>query len=122
MATRVDRTIAQPPGPGIGQPVADGFRASDIVLTEIAKLQNDGEYTRRDLGELRTDMRDLRDRMSKLEVRVDHLPSKGFIVGVVMIALTLIGGLLTVAPKLQTWAGISPPVATSAVAPAKSTN
>ena len=83
-------------------------RPSDIVLTEIAKLQNDGDYTKRDLGEMRTDMRDMRDRMSKLEVRVDHLPSKEFIVTVVMISLTLVGGLLTVAPKLQSWAGTAP--------------
>jgi chromosome segregation ATPase len=126
---------------------ADAFRASDFVLTEIAKLQAAGEYTKHELGELRTEVRDLRtevrdlrtdvrdlqtageytkrelvelrtdvrdlrmnvrdlgDRMSKLEVRVDHLPSKGFIVVVVTIALTIIGGLLSVAPKLQSWTG-----------------
>ena len=100
-----DRTTVQSPEPGVGTPQRDDGRSSDILLVELAKLQSDGEYIKRDLGEVRTDMRDLRDRMSRLEVRVDHLPSKGFIVGVVMIALTLIGGLLTVAPKLQSWAG-----------------
>jgi hypothetical protein len=101
---------------------ADAFRVSDFVLTEIAKLQTAvsvlqtaGEYTKRELVEVRTDMRDLRrdvrdlrDRMSKLEARVDHLPSKGFIVVVVTIALTIIGGLLSVAPKLQSWVGAAP--------------
>jgi hypothetical protein len=53
-------------------------------------------------------MRDLRERMAKLEVRVDHLPSKEFIIKVVLISLTLMGGLLTIAPKLQSWAGTSP--------------
>jgi hypothetical protein len=91
---------------------ADAFRASDVLWAEIAKLQiaiailqTAGEYTKRELVELRTDVRDLRDRLSKLEVRVDHLPSKSFIVVVVTIALTIIGGLLSVALKLQSWVG-----------------
>jgi hypothetical protein len=85
-------------------------RTADIVLTEIAKLQSDAEYTKRDLGEFRADMRDVRDRMARLEVRVDHLPSKGFIVGAVVIALTIISGLLAIAPKLQGFAGTAPTV------------
>jgi hypothetical protein len=75
------------------------------MLVEIAKLQSDGEYNRRDLGEVRTDMRDMRDRMARLEVRVDHLPSKGFIVGATILALAVVGGLLAAAPKLQSLAG-----------------
>jgi hypothetical protein len=39
---------------------ADAFRASDFVLTEIAKLQAAGEYTKHELGNLRTEVRDLR--------------------------------------------------------------
>lgn len=85
--------------------VESDHRTSDIVLVEIAKLQSDREHDRSDLNELRSDMREMRDRMARLEVRVDHLPSKGFIVGVVVTALVIGGGLLTVAPKLQTWAG-----------------
>jgi hypothetical protein len=79
----------------------------DVLHTEVTKIQVDGDYTKKFLGELQTDMRDVRERMAKLEVRVDHLPSKGFIVGVVVLALTVIGGLLTVAPKLQSLAGTS---------------
>ena len=75
-------------------------RPSDIVLTEIAKLQSDGEHTKAHIGELRTDVRDLRDRMARLEERVSHLPSKGFIVGVVTSALLIVGGFLTVMPRL----------------------
>jgi hypothetical protein len=100
-----DRTTVQAPDPGIGTPPRDSGRSLDVLHTELAKIQVDGDYTKSFLSELKVDMRDMRDRMAKLEVRVDHLPSKGFIVGVVMLALTLIGGLLTVAPKLQMWAG-----------------
>jgi len=39
--------------------------------------------------------------LARLETRVDHLPSKGFIVVVVTTALIIIGGLITVAPKIQ---------------------
>lgn len=117
-----EKSTSQPPSPGVGQPSAKSYRASDIVLTEIAKLQSDGEYTRRDLGETRTDMRDLRDRMAKLEVRVDHLPSKEFIIKVVLVSLTLMGGLLTIAPKLQSWAGTSPAsTSVPALSPAQKT-
>ena len=100
-----DRTIIQSPEPGIGAPPRDAGRSLDVLHTEIVKIQVDGDYTKKFLGELQTDMRDVRDRMAKLEVRVDHLPSKGFIVGVVVLALTLIGALVTIAPKLQSLAG-----------------
>ena len=58
-----------------------------------------------DVRELHADMRDVRDRMTKLEVRVEHLPSKGFIVLVVTTSLLIAGGLVTIAPKLSSWAG-----------------
>jgi hypothetical protein len=104
-----DRTIStQPPEPGVGTPPRDPSRSVDVVLIEIAKIQSDGEYLKRDLGEVRGDMRDIRDRMARLEVRVDHLPTKGFIVGAVIASLTIIGALLAIAPKLQSAAGMAP--------------
>jgi hypothetical protein len=105
-----DRTSGQPPpDPGVGQPPPT--RSSDILLTEIAKLQSDGEHLRRDLTETRADMKDIRDRMARLEVRVDHLPSKGFIVAVVTSALLIVSAIATIAPRL--WgsaAGTTPPI------------
>jgi hypothetical protein len=109
-----DRTTIQSPEPGVGTPPRDTGRSLDVLQTEIAKIQVDGDYTKKFLGELRTDVRDVRDRMAKLEVRVDHLPTKGFIVAAVIASLTIIGGLLTVAPKLRSWAGTAPPSATAA--------
>jgi hypothetical protein len=94
-----DRTISEPSGPGIGQPPRD--RSADILLTEVAKLQADGEHIKGYLGEFRADIRDMRDRMARLEERVAHLPGKGFIVAVVTTALVIAGGFLTVAPKLS---------------------
>ena len=100
-----DRTTVQAPEPGVGQPPQGSLRSADIFLVELAKLQTDAEYLKRDLTEARTDMREIRDRMTRLEVRVDHLPTKGFIVAAVVAALTIVGGLVTIAPKLQRWAG-----------------
>jgi hypothetical protein len=105
-----DRTTIQAPDPGVGTPPRDLSRSQDVLLTEVAKLQSDGEYAKQFLAELRTDMRDLRDRMAKLEERVLHLPSKEFIVGVVVTALVIVGGLTTIAPKLWSWAGTTPVV------------
>jgi hypothetical protein len=102
-----DPRVTQAPQPGVGTPPRDQ-RSSDIALIEIAKLQSDAEHLKQDLGETRGDMRDIRDRMTRLEVRVDHLPSKGFIVAVVTAALAIATGLATVAPKLQSIAGTAP--------------
>jgi hypothetical protein len=97
----------QPPDPGVGPPPS-GFgrdRDLDILQTEVTKIQVDGEYTKKFLGELQVDMRDMRERMAKVEVELKHLPSKGFIVGVVTTSLLIAGALVTIAPKLWSWAG-----------------
>lgn len=103
-----DRTITQAPDPGVGKTPRDLSRSADVVLVEIAKLQSDGEYLKRDLSETRADMRDIRDRMTRLEVRVDHLPTKGFIVTAVIASLTIVGALVAIAPKLQSLVGTAP--------------
>ena len=107
-----DRTTPPAPDPAAAQPSADRGRTLDALHTDVAKIQVDGAYTkqavgelRADVRELRADMRDVRDRITKLEVRVEHLPSKGFIVLVVTTALVIAGGLVTIAPKLSSWAG-----------------
>ncbi|WP_295846497.1 hypothetical protein [Tardiphaga sp.] len=91
-------TISTPPEPCSAQPRS---RSPDLTLAEIVKLQSDAEYIKRDVSELRTDFRDVRDRLARLEERVLHLPGKGFIVVVVTTALVIIGGLVTIAPKPQ---------------------
>lgn len=72
----------------------------------VAKLETDVEYIKRDVSQLAGDMRDVRDRMTRLETRVDHLPSKGFIVTCSSVTLVLLGALFTLAPKLQALLGI----------------
>jgi hypothetical protein len=94
-----------------------GARVSDIVLTEVAKLQADGEHIKTFLAELRTDMRDIRDRMRALEVTVDHRPTKEFIITVVVVALGIAGAFVTIAPALQKWVGTHEPALVGAPTP-----
>ena len=83
------------------------FRSADITLVEIAKLQADGEHLKSAMVDFRKDIREVRERIVALEVNVSHLPGKGFIVAVVLTALTLAAALIAVAPKLQQWVGTS---------------
>jgi hypothetical protein len=78
------------------------------LLTEIAKLDVDVQYLKRDLTESRTDIRDMRDRLARLEERVAHLPSKGFIVTVVLASLAIATSFLTLAPRLWNSSGVVP--------------
>lgn len=86
-------TTIQSPDPGVGPPPRDDSRLSDILHVEIGKLQNDGEHIKNLLGEVRADVKDVRDRLIRLETNVSHLPGKGFTVVVVTSAL-LIGGAI----------------------------
>lgn len=66
---------------------------------------------RADIREVRTDMRDVRDRLTKLEVRVDHLPTKGFIVTSVVVTLGVMTAPITFQDRIQRLARQMPPVA-----------
>lgn len=96
-----ERSASTPPEAPVGPPPRDQQRSADIALVEIAKLQTDGQYIRRDIDDARKDVRDMRDRVKSLEIKVDHLPSKGFIVAVVIAALSVLTGVFAVMPRLQ---------------------
>ncbi|MGU3539477.1 hypothetical protein [Methylobacterium sp. A54F] len=74
-------------------------------MERIAKLETWMEVVRTDVAALKADIRDVRDRSIKLEERVSHLPTKGWAVGVILTALTAVGALVTLAPKLQAYFG-----------------
>ena len=65
----------------------------------VAVLENNVEYIKRDIGELKADMSGIRRDVESLKVsqgilteRVSHLPSKGFIFTV---ALGIVGAIIT---------------------------
>lgn len=53
--------------PNVAPHPRDSVRLNDVALVEIAKLQNDGEHIKVLLNEIKTDLRDVRDRAIKLE-------------------------------------------------------
>jgi hypothetical protein len=112
-----------PPAPASGSLPRDPAGLSDIrfVMVEVARLQTQQEHFQQDLRETRTDVKDSRDRLARLEERVSHLPGKGFIVAVVTSSLLIIVGLLTIAPKLQLAAGTAVAVAAEAPGDAAAT-
>ena len=113
--TQRDDEFPEPDRPDeVSDRYLDRSRSIDIALVEIAKLQADGEHLKSSVGEARKDMREVRERLVALEVNVTHLPSKGFIVAVVMAALTIMAALLTIAPQMQRLVGT---VAASVSAP-----
>ena len=60
-----------------------------------------------DLKELRADMKDARDRLKGLEVKVDHLPSKDFIVKTMVAGLSLLTAIIVFQEKLTTLFGVT---------------
>lgn len=98
-----DKTTIRSPDPGVGTPPRDDSRLSDILHVEIGKLQNDGEHIKNLLGEVRADVKDARDRLTKLETNVGHLPGKGFIIVVVTSALIVGGGIASALFGLQSY-------------------
>jgi len=76
-----------------------GGGAFNGMEARVAVLENNVEYIKRDIGELKADMSGIRRDVESLKVsqailteRVSHLPSKGFIFS---IALGIVGAIIT---------------------------
>ena len=67
----------------------------------VARLEASIDHMKSDVSDLKSDARDLRDRMRAVEVKIDHLPSKGFIVVALLGVLTIIGALIGYADQIQ---------------------
>ncbi|EJK83519.1 hypothetical protein PMI03_03174 [Rhizobium sp. AP16] len=72
----------------------------------VAKLEADVEYMRRDVSELRTDMRDVRDRLTKIE---STMATKGFVFTVYTIIAALLGAIILFQTQIQTIMGVHLP-------------
>ncbi|MGV0876934.1 hypothetical protein V6767_07285 [Martelella sp. FLE1502] len=67
----------------------------------VAKLEANVENIDRSLTETRKDARDIRDRVIRIEEKINHLASKGFIVTAVISAMALLGAWITFQDKIQ---------------------
>lgn len=73
----------------------------------LAVLETHMAHVREDVSALRIGSSDVRERLSALEVRVEHLPSKGFIVSALLLALAVITGLIAFQTQIQALIGAS---------------
>ena len=67
-----------------------GNGTNDGMEARVAKIEAFLDVIRNEVAALRGDGRDVRDRLIRLEERVAHLPSKGFIFTT---AVAIVGGL-----------------------------
>jgi len=95
-----------PPGPPLQPPSGGG--TSNGMEARVAKLEAHVQHILGDVSALKADMRDVRDRLPRIETRLDHLPGKGFIVTVVVATIALLGALITLQQQIQAWIGIAP--------------
>ncbi len=67
----------------------------------VAKLEANVGHIMSDVETMRAGMADARERLAALEVKVDHLPSKGFIVTALIMGLAVIAGFIGYADAIQ---------------------
>jgi len=61
-----------------------------------------------DLSAIKADMRDIRERLAKIETRLYHLPTKDFVMTAAIVIIGLIGAIITLQQQIQGWIGIIP--------------
>ncbi|MEQ3672379.1 hypothetical protein [Pseudophaeobacter sp.] len=84
-------------------PGGSGGGNSGGMEPRVAKLEASVEHIAADVVAMRSDVANARERLAALEVKVDHLPTKGFIVTVVAAALAVVAGLIGYTQQLQSF-------------------
>ena len=94
----------------------------DGMEPRIAKLEASMEYVQRDISLLQTDVRaiqsdlggagGIRDRVARIEERIAHLPSKGFIVTTTLATLAIVAAVVVFQSHIQRFVG-APTTATT---------
>lgn len=89
-----ERPSREPLQPPSGGGTYDGMEA------RVARLESDVEHIKSDIGEMKQSLRTVQDGVSELRIafarideRVAHLPSKGFIVGCVLTTLAFLAAI-----------------------------
>lgn len=93
------------PGPPL-QGGGGGGTYDGMLEARVARLEADVEHIKNDIGDLKQTLRStsadvgsLRVDVARLTERVDHLPSKGFIITVLTVTFALVIGALTIMSK-----------------------
>jgi hypothetical protein len=100
----------KPPGPPLQPPSGGG--PFDGMEARVARLESDVEHIKADVGdiksslnELTTQTTELRINFARLDERVSHLPTKGFLVTTVLVALGVIAALVVFQGNIQRFLG-----------------
>ncbi|MBI1418779.1 MAG: hypothetical protein GC146_16305 [Limimaricola sp.] len=71
------------------------LQALSEIQRDVATLNERTANLSTTANDMQKDMKEVRDRLRAAEVKIDHLPGKGFIVTSVLTALFLLGALIT---------------------------
>ncbi|MGD9885735.1 MAG: hypothetical protein AB7U95_37110 [Reyranella sp.] len=81
----------------------------------VAVLENEVKHIREDIGLLRAattnaaeDISTIKVDVATLKERILHLPTKSWAVGIAVTTVTVVGGLISIAPKLQALWSVAP--------------
>ena len=120
LQTKLDEVFAANDTPGVLREAVVRYRrqgggsgaGGNGMEPRVARLEASVSHIERDIGELKADVRefradiwDVRDRLARLEEKVFHLPSKGFIVASVLVALAVIAAMTAYQNQIQNFAG-----------------
>ena len=105
LKSELGQNVSGPLSPA-GQGYGGGGGGMSALESRVASLEAYTETIRADVGAMKLDMRDIRDRTAKLEVKVDHLPSKGYVVVALMALLAGIAALIAYQEQIQLFLGL----------------
>jgi hypothetical protein len=71
----------------------------------LARIETAVEFMREDLHELRVDVRDVRDRMIRLEGTVATLPTKTWAMSAVLVVLSVMTALIAFQEQIRVYLG-----------------
>jgi hypothetical protein len=83
-----------------------GGNGGDGIMERVAVLENKVGRIETDISEMRSDVKSIDTRLTRLEVKVDHLPSKGWVDTRLIFLLGALGAIITFQNQIQTWLGL----------------
>lgn len=89
-----------------GLPKGGGGDNYDGMEARIARLEASAAHLERDVGEMRVDMKDARERLTRVEVKIDHLPTKGWAFKATLAFLTAVAALIAFQGHIQQIIGL----------------
>ena len=81
---------------------------SDLAA-RVASLEAHTENIKSNIGEIRPDVKNIRERLPRVEEKISHLPSKGYILTVVLGAMAFIAAIIAFQDRIQSFLNLVPP-------------